>query len=94
MAIATVPFAQLGRELQQRGQTVGALEAGAAPGAEIARFDCPVWGRKVLPQSTTRLRSERGIRKHRGQSHQEPMAMDARVPVIATVECGRQLPRW
>ena len=83
-------FLQLRCQLQQPGQAVGPLEASASGVVEILHFLCDVGGRETLRQGAASLGRERRLRKHADQPDQQPVRVNARVPVIAPVKRRRQ----
>ena len=88
-----VPLAQFLSELQQPGETVGPLEAGAALAIEVARLRVQVGAGEALPERCDRLGREGRVGKGAGKARQQPVAVHRGVPVEAAVKGRRELAR-
>ena len=88
-----IGFAQFRGELQLPRQSIRALEARAAVGAQVRDLLGHVPGGDALSQRLPRLRRERRVGERASQARQQPVAVHRRVPVVAAVERRRQLAR-
>ena len=88
--VRVVPAAELGVELQQPGEAVGALERPATLGHQIGDLGCDVLLGQRAAQGSARGASERCIGIHARQPREQPVAVDRRVPVEAAEERRRQ----
>ncbi len=88
-----IPLAQFGNQLKQPGKPIRALKAGASCSPKICGLLREVFCCQALPQSLASRLHERGVGKCPDQANQEPVSVNRRVPIVATVECWREFPR-
>ena len=88
-----VPLAQLSSKLKQPGEPIWTLEAGASYAPKIHRLLREIFCRQALPQGIASRFHERSVGKCSDQPNQQPMPVHRRMPIVATVECRRELPR-
>ena len=93
LRVGIVPAVELRCELQQPGKAVGPLERRPAGTLEIGQFAGDVQRCQALRDRCPRLGTKGRVRKHMQQAHQEPVPVDVRMPVVATVERGIEFMR-
>ena len=89
-----LPLAQFRNELKQPCQPIRAFKTGASFSPEICSLLHDVFCRETLPKCFASSRNKRGVRKSPDQANEEPMPVHRRMPVVATVERGRQFSWW
>jgi hypothetical protein len=74
--------------LEKPGESVGPFEAGAAFGVEVLDFLGDVGGSEALGEGAAGGGGKAGLREEAGESDEEPVAVNGRVPVEAAIEGG------
>ena len=88
------PLAQFRNQLKQPGQPIRTFKAGASRGPEVRSFLRDVLCGQTIAQGFACKRREGGVGKSPDQPHEQPMPVDRRMPVVATVERGSQSSGW
>src|ERR1700722_847582 len=93
-SLRIVPLAQFRNQLKEPCQPIRALKTGPSFSSEICSLLRDVLGGETLPQCFASRLNKRSVWKSPDQANEQPMPVDGRMPVVASVKRWRQFPGW
>ncbi len=88
--LLSLPLLQLGRQLQQPGQTVGPLPGGAILTHQVVDLGGDVIGSQVMIENSSGFGRQLVVRVQAGKTRQQPVAVDRGMPIKAPIKGGMQ----